>query len=144
MFPANKMNPQTPPVNSGARSTQVSNGPDIALWEWGLVFLVSLSVDIGLEIFDNVLLIGLGISWFIDFAYAGLINFYWWYRGIKPTLTLGLVQGLFGLFMTAGDGEMPFWWLDVVVMYIAYKAEKKIKDIPLAGAALETASKFGK
>jgi hypothetical protein len=117
-------------------------GPNIPLWEWVLVLLIALAVDIGLEILDNVLLIGVAISWLIEFFFGLLLNFYWWKRGMKITLVKGLVQGAVLGFMTIGDGEAPFWWLDVVIMYLAYKAEKKIKEIPMAGDMLDQASKI--
>jgi hypothetical protein len=113
--------------------------------EWGALFAFALFVDVAQWLLDNVAVIGLALNWLIDICMGAFLAFYFWYRGVKPTISKGLFQIAMTAVETAGDGELPFWWLDVAVMFLFDKADRKIEQltnkIPFANKAAKLLDK---
>jgi hypothetical protein len=115
-------------------------------WEWIALIILTGLLDI-VQVILDFFVIGVVLNRIIDIVVGILLPVYFWFRGVnmgdwKKLLTAfgGFALEEVGL---GGDDGLPFWTLEVGVVWAFVVAEKKAASNPLLSKAMGVMNKMG-
>jgi len=110
--------------------------------EWILLVILTIILDI-IQVILTLFVIGVIVNRFIDVIVGFGLPAYFWMRGISATNWKRLLAyaGCFGLEEVGlgGDDGLPFWTLEVIVVWLTVIADNKLAANPIAGKIMNAA-----
>jgi hypothetical protein len=116
-------------------------------WEWIALIIATIILDI-VQVLLVFIAIGVILNRIIDIVVGILLPLYFWLRGVNmgDWKKIATVFGGFALEEVGlgGDDGLPFWTLEVIVVWLFVIAEKKAADSAILGGAMNVALNSGK